>query len=38
MEDVLRLYFLGFYAVSLLVLVVKVIPASLRMPQVERRA
>jgi protein-S-isoprenylcysteine O-methyltransferase Ste14 len=36
--DALRLYFLGFYAVSLLVFVVKVVPASLRVPRVERRA
>ncbi len=38
MEDALRLYFLGFYAVSVLVFAVKVIPASLRVPRVERRA
>lgn len=38
MEDAFRLYFLGFYAVSLLVFVVKVTPASLRVAGVERRA
>lgn len=38
MEDALRLYFLGFYAVGLLVFLVKVLPASLRVPRVERRA
>ena len=37
MKDALRLYFLGFYAVSLLVFLMKVIPASLRVPRVERR-
>jgi protein-S-isoprenylcysteine O-methyltransferase len=38
MEDTLRLYILGFYAVSLFVFVVKVIPASVRVPRVERCA
>ncbi|HJY82902.1 MAG TPA: isoprenylcysteine carboxylmethyltransferase family protein [Candidatus Binatia bacterium] len=38
MKDVLRFYFLGFYAASLLVFAVKVIPASLRVPQVEHGA
>jgi protein-S-isoprenylcysteine O-methyltransferase Ste14 len=37
-NDALRLYFLGFYAMSVLVFVVKVIPTSLRVPRVERRA
>ncbi len=37
MEDALRLYFLGFYVVSLLVFVVRVVPASVRVPRVERR-
>ncbi len=38
MPNALRLYFFGFYAVSLLVFLVKVVPASLRVPRVERRA
>ena len=38
MPNVLRLYFLGFYGVSLLVFLVKVVPASLRVPRVGRRA
>jgi protein-S-isoprenylcysteine O-methyltransferase Ste14 len=37
-DDAFRLYFLGFYAMSALVFVVKVIPTSLRVPRVERRA
>src|SRR6185503_3635585 len=38
MEDALHLYFLGFYAVSLLVFAVKVVPTSLRVSGVEHRA
>ncbi|MBI3768531.1 MAG: isoprenylcysteine carboxylmethyltransferase family protein [Deltaproteobacteria bacterium] len=38
MRDTLRLYFLGFYAISLFVFLIKIIPASLRVPRVERRA
>jgi len=38
MANALRRYFLGFYAVSLLVFLVKVVPASLRVPRVERQS
>jgi len=38
MTNALRLYFLGFYAISLLVFLVKIVPASMRVPGVERRA
>ena len=37
MEAVLRLYFLGFYGIGLLVFAIKVVPASLRVERIERR-
>ena len=38
MASALRLFFLAFYAIGLLVFLVKVIPASLRVPPPEQRA
>ena len=38
MEHTLRLYFLAFYVISLTVFLVKVVPASLKVPTPERRA
>ena len=37
-EDTLRIYFLAFYVISLTVCLVKVVPASLKVPTPERRA
>ncbi len=37
-EDTLRIYFLAFYVISLTVFLVKVVPASLKVPTPERRA
>ena len=37
-EDTLRIYFLAFYVISLAVFLVKVVPASLKVPTPERRA
>ena len=38
MHDALRLYFLAFYAISITVFCVKVVPASLKVPTPEHRA